>query len=103
MINNFIFKLNRTTDTTKYYRCEDSNCSATAHTDMQDVVLRTKGEHSHPPEPENIQIRRFKQVVKERAIQETTPIPQIYDEESARMCLSTLSIAALPSQREIGK
>ncbi|CAF4884467.1 unnamed protein product [Rotaria socialis] len=34
------------------------------------------------------------------AINETMPIPQIYDEEAARIDLSTLSIASLPSQRE---
>ncbi|CAF4051626.1 unnamed protein product [Rotaria sordida] len=100
-INNFIFKLNKTTGTTKYYRCEDSRCTVTARTDLQDTLLNIKGDHCHPPEPEEIQIRTFKQVVKARAISESTPIPQIYDEEAARMDLSTLSIAALPSQREL--
>ncbi|CAF4879125.1 unnamed protein product, partial [Rotaria sp. Silwood2] len=52
-------------------------------------------------QPEEIQIRTFKQVVKARAINESTPIPQIYDEEAARMHLSTLSIATLPSQSEL--
>ncbi|CAF5154183.1 unnamed protein product, partial [Rotaria sp. Silwood1] len=79
-INNFIFKLNKTTSTTKYYRCEDSRCTVTARTDLQDTILNIKGDHCHPPEPEEIQIRTFKQVVKTRAISESTPIPQIYDE-----------------------
>ncbi|CAF3837842.1 unnamed protein product [Rotaria sp. Silwood1] len=100
-INNFIFKLNKTTSTTKYYRCEDSRCTVTARTDLQDILLNIKGDHCHPPKPEEIQIRTFKQVVKTRAISESTPIPQIYDEEAVRMDLSTLSIAALPSQREL--
>ncbi len=39
--------------------------------------------------------------MKTRAINESTPILQIYDEEAVRTDLSTLSIAALPSQREI--
>ncbi|CAF3249819.1 unnamed protein product [Rotaria sp. Silwood2] len=101
-INNFIFKLNKTTSTTKYYRCEDSRCTVTARTDLEDNILNIKGDHCHPPEPEEIQIRVFKQVVKARAISESTPIPQIYDEEAARIDLSTLAIAALPSQGELG-
>ncbi|CAF3744495.1 unnamed protein product [Rotaria sordida] len=100
-INNFIFKLNKITSTTKYYRCEDSCCTVTARTDLEDNILNIKGDHCHPPEPEEIQIRVFKQVVKARAISENTPIPQIYDEEAARINLSTLAIAALPSQGEL--
>ncbi|CAF3595402.1 unnamed protein product [Rotaria sp. Silwood1] len=101
-INNFIFKLNKTTSTTKYYRCVDSCCTVTARTVLEDIILNIKGDHCHPSEPEEIQIRTFKQVVKALAISESTPIPQIYDEEAARIDLSTLSIAALPSQRELG-
>ena len=101
-IDNFIFKLNKTTNTKKYYRCGDSRCTVTVHTDLEDIILNIKGDHCHPPEPEEIQIRTFKQAVKTRAINESTPIPQIYDEEAARIDLSKLSIAALPSQRELG-
>ncbi|CAF4635139.1 unnamed protein product, partial [Rotaria sp. Silwood2] len=91
-----------TTSTTKYYRCEDSCCTVTARTDLEDIILNVNGDHCHPPEPEEIQIRTFKQVVKVRAISESTLIPQIYDEEAARIDLTTLSITALPSQRELG-
>ncbi|CAF5019096.1 unnamed protein product, partial [Rotaria sp. Silwood1] len=54
--------------TTKYYRCADSRCTVTACTDLQGIILNMKGDHCHPPEPEEIQIRTFKQVVKARAI-----------------------------------
>lgn len=101
VMENFIFKLNKTTNTTKYYRCNDARCSFVVHTDLNDVLLKTKGEHCHPPEPEEVEIRTFRQVVKARAVNETTPIPQIYDQEALRMNLSNLSIASLPSQREI--
>ena len=100
-IDNFIFKWNKTTETKVYYRCLDPQCTTTAHTNLNDVLLNINGDHEHPPEPEEVQIRMFKQVVKTRAINESTPIPQIYDEEAARMDLSMLSIAALPSQREM--
>ncbi|CAF4921093.1 unnamed protein product [Rotaria socialis] len=64
-------------------------------------MLNINSDHCHPCEPEEIQIRKFKEAVKIRAINETTPIPQIYDEEATRINLSTLSIASLLSRREI--
>ncbi|CAF1067047.1 unnamed protein product [Rotaria sordida] len=101
VIDNYVFKLNKTTTTTKYYRCEHRECGATVHTDINDVLLKTKGDHCHVIEPEKNKIRIFKQVVKERAINESTPIPKIYEEESAKMILSPATIAILPSQREM--
>jgi len=103
VIDNFVFKLNKTTSSTKYYRCSDSCCTVIVHTDLEDNVLKIKDDHCRPPEPEEVQIRTFRQAVKARAINETTPIPQIYDEEALRMNLSNLAIAALPSQREISQ
>ncbi|CAF4093448.1 unnamed protein product [Rotaria magnacalcarata] len=99
-IGNFIFKLNKTTSTKKYYRGVDPHCTVTVHTDVDDVMLNINGDHCHSCEPEEIQIRKFKQAVKARTVNETTPIPQIYDEEATRIDLSTLPIASLTSQRE---
>jgi hypothetical protein len=73
------------------------------HIDVQNIVLKTKGDHCHLPELEHIQIRTFEQIVKEPAINEITPILQIYDKESARIVLTVLSIVASPSEREIGR
>ncbi|CAF5134618.1 unnamed protein product, partial [Rotaria magnacalcarata] len=81
--------------------CAEQSCTVTLHTDLNDVLVKVKGDHSHPPEPDEIEIRKFKQNLKQRAIQETVPIPKIYDEESSRFCLTSLSIAILPAQREI--
>jgi len=91
-------KLNKTTNTKIYYRCGDPRCTVTVHTDLKDIILNINGNHCRPPEPEEIQIRTFKQAVKTRAINQSTPIPQIYDEEAVQI---NLSIAALPSQREM--
>lgn len=101
VMDNFVFKLNKTTSTTKYYRCEDPNCSMTLRTDMNNVITGTQGDHSHPPEPEQVEVRRLKHAMKERAKEETTPIPRIYDEETSRFCLTSLAIAIIPSEREI--
>ncbi|CAF1227536.1 unnamed protein product [Rotaria sordida] len=69
--------------TTKYYRYENSYCTVNARADLQDIILNIKA-------------------VKARAISESIPISQIYDKEAARIGLSTLSIAVLPSQRQLG-
>ncbi|CAF4036620.1 unnamed protein product [Rotaria magnacalcarata] len=42
------------------------------------------GEHSHVPEKETIVVREFREKIKQQAIEETTPIPHIYDEECAK-------------------
>ncbi|CAF3423018.1 unnamed protein product [Rotaria sp. Silwood2] len=101
VMDNFVFKLNKTTNTKKYYRCENPQCTMTLRTDINDVLIRTKDHHNHPPEPEQIEVRKLKHVIKERAKNETTPKPKIYDEETARFCLTSLAIAIVPSQREI--
>ncbi|CAF3502099.1 unnamed protein product [Rotaria sp. Silwood2] len=101
VMDDYVFRLNKTTNTTKYYRCENRDCTATAHTDLNNVLLKVNANHSHVIEPEKKEIRIFKQVVKERATKESTPIPKIYEEESAKMILKFSTIAILPSQREM--
>ncbi|CAF3182427.1 unnamed protein product [Rotaria sp. Silwood2] len=64
-------------------------------------LIGTKDDHNHPPEPEQIEVRKLKHVIKERVKNETTPIPKIYDEETARLFLTSLAMAIVPSQREI--
>ncbi|CAF1405954.1 unnamed protein product [Rotaria sordida] len=59
------------------------------------------GEHCHLQESEKIDIHAFREKVKQRVIDETIPIPRIYDEECAKTTLSTAVIAVLSSEREI--
>lgn len=99
--NNYLFKVNKTTATTKYWICTNSGCSAKIHTDLNNQLIKTTGDHNHAPEKEKIEVREFREKVKQRAINETTPIPRIYDEESAKAMLSDVVIAILPSEREM--
>ncbi|CAF4000286.1 unnamed protein product [Rotaria sordida] len=50
---------------------------------------------------EKIDVHELRGKVKQRAIDETTPIPRIYDEKCAKAMLSNAVIALLPSEREI--
>ncbi|CAF2875167.1 unnamed protein product [Rotaria sp. Silwood2] len=79
--NEYVFKLNKTTTTTKYWKCTYNGCSSKIHTDLNDKLLKTIDDHSHPSEKEVIQVREFREKVKQRAVNETTPIPRIYDEK----------------------
>ncbi|CAF3029580.1 unnamed protein product [Rotaria socialis] len=79
--NEYIFKLNKTTTTTKYWKCVVNSCSAKIHTDVN--------------------VREFREKVKQREVNETAPIPRIYDEECAKAKLSDATTAILPSEREM--
>ncbi|CAM4832775.1 unnamed protein product [Rotaria magnacalcarata] len=97
----YIFKLNKTTTTTKYWKCVVNSCSAKIHTDLNGHLVKINDDHSHPSEKETIEVREFREKVKQRAINETTPIPRIYDEECAKAKLSDTTTAILPSECEI--
>ncbi|CAF2843341.1 unnamed protein product [Rotaria sp. Silwood2] len=103
VLDKYLFKLNKPTTTKKYWICTLIECSAKIHTNINDHFIKMIGEHCHPAESERIDVREFRKNVKHRAINETTLIPRIYDEECAKAMLSTLSIAILPSEREINK
>ncbi|CAF4343787.1 unnamed protein product, partial [Rotaria sp. Silwood2] len=68
------------------------------HTDTNSKLIKTIDDHNHLPEKEKLEVR---EKVKQRAINETTPIPRIYDEECAKSMLSNAAIAVLPSEREM--
>ncbi|CAF5071445.1 unnamed protein product, partial [Rotaria magnacalcarata] len=97
----YLFKLNKSTTTTKYWICTLTECSAKIHSNTNDHFIKMIGEHRHSAKSEMIDVREFRENVKQRAIHETTPIPRIYDEECAKAILSTAAIAILPSEREI--
>ena len=67
------------------------------HTDLNDKLFKTIDDHSYPPEKENIEVR---EKAKQRAINEKTPIPRIYDEECEKAKLTNATIAIIPSERE---
>ncbi|CAF3192503.1 unnamed protein product [Rotaria socialis] len=101
--DDYTFKLNKTTTSTKYWICTINGCAAKVHTDLNNGLMKTVGNHSHLPEKEKLEVREVREKIKQRAINETTPIPRIYDEECAKAMLSNTAIAILPSEREMSK
>jgi hypothetical protein len=103
VLDRYIFKLNRSSTTTKYWMCTVIECTTKIHTNLNDEFIRMINKHCHNAEEEQLEVRKFREKVQQRAIDETTSIPRIYDEECAKALLSEETIAVLPSEREISK
>jgi hypothetical protein len=103
VIDDYTFKLNRTAGTTKYWICTFTGCSSKVHTTLDNQLVKLIDKHNHPSEKEKIEIREFREKVKQRVMNETTPVPRIYEEECTRMMLSIAAIVILPSKREMSK
>ena len=72
VLDKHIFKLNRSSTTTKYWMCTVIECTAKVHTNVNDVFIRMIDEHCHIAEEEQLDVRKFREKVKQRAIDETT-------------------------------
>ena len=103
LLNGFLFKINKQTKTKKYWTCRNSGCTVSVHTDIHNALLKSNGEHDHLPQPEDIQIKSFRDKMKNRVVNETTAIARIYEEEVIKADLSTNALASLPLAREIRK
>lgn len=97
----FIFKMNKRTSSKIYWLCKTKNCKAHIHTDLNDTFLLASGEHNHLLDPEDHQVHQFRGMLKQRAINETTPIPKIYDEEITKAQFSPQVLAKVPLVRDI--
>ena len=69
LADEYVFKLNKNTTTTKYWICTLNGCSAKVHTDLNSQFIKIVGDHNHFPEKEQLEVREFREKVKQRAIQ----------------------------------
>ncbi|CAF1246239.1 unnamed protein product [Adineta ricciae] len=99
--NGYIYKLNRQTSTKMYWICKHQGCTATVHIDKTDNYLQSNGEHNHLIESEELEVQRFRIGLKDRVINETAPIPKIFDEEIAKARFSSNALANVPMFRDI--
>ena len=103
VIDDYIFKFNRKSNNTKYWICTINGCSSKVHTTLDDQLVQVIDNHNHPSEKEKIEVRKFREQIKERVVKEATPVPQIYEEECVKMMLSFAAIAVVPSEREMSE
>lgn len=92
----YVFRSNKRTKTKVYWRCTVTNCTAHIHTDPDNNLLNTTGQHNHLLEPEELEVKRFRRILKERVMNETVPIQKIYDEEIAKGKFSPEVLASIP-------
>ncbi|CAF1927976.1 unnamed protein product [Rotaria magnacalcarata] len=74
LADEYVFKLNKNTTTTKYWIRTLNGCPAKVHTDLNSQFIKIVGDHNHFSEKEQLEVREFREKVKQRAIHETTPI-----------------------------
>ncbi len=103
VLNGIAYKKNKETKTKKYWICQSNGCGAYVHTSIQDVVLKTTGDHNHLPHPEKLELKTFRTKVKQRVMKETTPITKIYEEEVIASQMPPETLAIVPLARELRK
>jgi hypothetical protein len=96
VLDRFVFKLNKRTETKIYWKCTEMNCPAHIHTDINNNLLSTNGKHDHLPDSEDFAVKKFRAVLKERVMNETVPIQKIYDEEIVKANFAPDALASVP-------
>ena len=66
-------------------------------TSLCNDFLHISGEHNHPSNPDQVEVKLIRDKMKERILAETTPITKIYDEEIAKVTLSKAATAMIPT------
>ncbi|CAM4845510.1 unnamed protein product, partial [Rotaria magnacalcarata] len=62
-----------------------------------------KCEHEHAAVPELIEVQQIRQQIKQRVLNELTPIGAVSDEEMSKTCMSSTAIAIFPTIDETCK
>ncbi len=104
VLNENVYRCNKKTARKKYWKCVVPGCIMSVHTDENDVyICGGKTDHDHQPNSDLIQTTRLRQEMKQRAVNELTPIAVIYEEETAKASVDRAVLAAFPTNREIRK
>ncbi|CAF1052262.1 unnamed protein product [Adineta steineri] len=94
---NAIFNFNKENNETKYWSCVERECGVYLHTSLIDEFTRINGTHTHPVNPDQIEVKLLRDKMKARILGETTSITRIYDEEMAKAKLSKGATAIMPT------
>ncbi|CAF2843657.1 unnamed protein product [Rotaria sp. Silwood2] len=97
LLNQYLFKCNKTTHSKKYWICIERECKVFVQTDLNDQFLLITGDHNHVVNPDLIEAKLLKEKMKHRILTETTSLTQIYDQEIANTKLSEATAAQFPT------
>ncbi|CAF4501536.1 unnamed protein product [Rotaria socialis] len=101
VLNDFVYRLKKQTKDKKYWICQESVRTAYVDTNIDNIFKKSSGDHNHLCEPEVVKVKQFRSKLKNRAVQETTAIAKIYEEEIIKSRLSTRTLATLPLVQEL--
>ena len=97
LLNQYMFKCNKTTDSKRYWICTQDGCDVSVRTKLNNEFLSISGDHDHVIDPDVLQRKLLKQKMKDRIITETTSITTIYDEEISKANLFEAGAAQFPT------
>ncbi|CAF3819673.1 unnamed protein product [Rotaria sordida] len=97
LLNQYLFKCNKTTHSKKYWTCIERGCGVSVQTDLNDQFLLINGDHNHVVNPDLIEVKVLKEKMKHRILTETTSLTQIYDQDIANAKLSEATAAQFPT------
>ena len=83
-LNGYQFMVKTTRGDRRYWKCIVPQCPATVNTHY-DNITKFGNNHTHAANTAKVKADEVLQMIKQRSIKETTPIPTIYDEESAKL------------------
>ena len=101
--DNFVYKMNKRTSFKIYWICKNKDCPASIHTDIDKKFLKSNEQHNHLLEPEHLEVQKFRNILKERVINETGPIQRIFDEELSKAQFSPDVLSNVPLVHRISK
>ncbi|CAF1629193.1 unnamed protein product [Rotaria magnacalcarata] len=93
----YFFKCNKTTESKKYWVCNEKACGVYVHTNINGEFICIKGDHNHSSNPDEVTVKLLRDKMKERILVETTSITKIYDEEIVKANISKGATALIPT------
>ncbi|CAF1931047.1 unnamed protein product [Rotaria magnacalcarata] len=94
---NYFFKCNKTTESKKYWVCNEKACGVYVHTNINGEFICIKGDHNHSSNPDEVTVKLLRDKMKERILAETTSITKICDEEIVKANISKGATALIPT------
>ncbi|VDI62638.1 Hypothetical predicted protein [Mytilus galloprovincialis] len=82
--NGYQYMVKTTRGDRRYWKCIVPLCPATINTHY-DTVTKNANHHSHPASTIRVKAEAVLNIMRERCMKETTPIPTIYEEERAKL------------------
>lgn len=102
VLNDYVYRCNKKTPKKKYWICTIVGCNVSVQTNIDgDYLSGRKDTHEHAANPELIEVRQTRQQIKQRVINELTPIGSIYDDEMSKTTMASTAVAIFPTISEM--